>query len=123
MNERSIQSRIESIMREFANEGRWQAIYLFSSEGLPMAGINLGDEIPEDRLLEFAFSLIQTRDLLKETDPAGEILIKGRKNRMVFTFFTGLESELILAAAVRGRKGYRRAMARLIKTIQESERH
>jgi len=116
----SVQEKIESIMQVSQQEGRWESIYLFSSEGLLLAGSSGSRDHSQDRLLEFAFSLIETTALLEKDLPVKEVTIRSKTRAyMVFRYFHAWDDALILAAVVRGRKGYKRAMSGLMKYIQE----
>ena len=118
--EMSLQEKIESVMQTSHQEERWESIILFSSEGLLLASWGSSEDLTQDRLLEFAFSLIETTHLLEENMAVKEINIRSQGRRMmVFRYFQAWEEALILAAVVHGRKGYKRAMSRLIRHIQE----
>ncbi|HEX9933974.1 MAG TPA: hypothetical protein VGB38_02155, partial [bacterium] len=65
----SIQNRIEASMKRFRTEGRWECVFLFSSEGLLLAKNGTSEGFGEEALLEFAFSLIQTVRLLGDGQP------------------------------------------------------
>lgn len=113
-----IQSEIEAAMEAFRNEERWVSIFLFSSDGLIMASNGSSPDYGEENLLEFAFSLIDSVKLLEDDLPVKEITVKGRNRKtLVFRYFDAWDDELILAAIIAGRKGYRRALGKLIKLI------
>ena len=117
--EMSLQEKIESVMQTSHQEERWESISLFSSEGLLLASWGGSEDVTQDSLLEFAFSLIETTHLLEENMTVKEINIRSQgRRRMVFSYFQAWEEALILAAVVQGRKGYKRAMGKLIKHIQ-----
>jgi hypothetical protein len=123
----SVQEKIESQMQNFFEEERWETIVLFSSEGLLLAACGSSETHNQDNLLEFAFSLIGTTSLLKNDLPVKEITIQSKgRILLVFRFFEAWKETLILAAVVRGRIGYKRAMGKLMKHIRdlysESER-
>ena len=118
-SETSVQATIESAMQSFQAEERWESIFLFSSEGLLMASVGTSPEYGEEKLLEFSFSLMQAVRSLDKNLPLMEIRLSGRGRRtLVFRLFEGWEEELVLAAVIPGRKGYRRAMNKLIRLIQ-----
>jgi len=107
-------------MQASQHEERWDCIYLFSSEGLLLAGSSGSGDHSRDSLLEFAFSLIETTALLENDLPVKEITIRSKtRATMIFRTFRAWDDDLILAAVVRGRKGYKRALSRLMKYIQE----
>ncbi|MBN2105428.1 hypothetical protein JW835_15420 [bacterium] len=115
----SVQAAIEKTMRIFESEDRWECVRLFSSEGLLMAGHGLSPVYGHDQLLEFSFSLIETVKLLGSEQPVKEIVIQGKnRRRLVFHFFESWGEPAVLAAVLHGRKGYKRAMTKLMKLIQ-----
>jgi len=116
--EPSIQVRIESIMKNYVEEGRWESIFLFSSEGFLMANYGISQIYNEEKLLEFSFSLIDTVKLLGDEPPAKEIIIRGKEKKiLIFRYFRALEDDLIIAAIISGKKGYKRALSKVIKLI------
>ncbi|MBN2031414.1 hypothetical protein JW824_14365 [bacterium] len=119
ISERPIQFRIETAMKEIGEGVRWESIFLFSSEGLLMARSGESPEYGEDHLLEFAFSLNDLVGLLTDDLSVKEIIISGiHGKKLVFRYFRAWDNPMVIAAVVSGRKGYRRALGRLIKTIQ-----
>jgi len=115
----SMQDQIESAMKKFCKEGRWESSYLFSSEGFVMAGCGMSSAYSQENVLEFAFSLIDIVKLLENDLPVKEIMVRGKDKRiLVFRFFNALDDVLVLAAVTSGKKGYRRAMGRLIALIR-----
>ena len=54
----TVQVEIETAMRGLGKGERWESIFLFSSEGLLMARHGFSSAYDEEKLLEFAFSLI-----------------------------------------------------------------
>ncbi len=116
--EPSIQVRIESIMKNYVEEGRWESIFLFSSEGFLMAKYGISQIYNEEKLLEFSFSLIDTVKLLGNEPPVKEIIIRGKEKKiLIFRYFHALEDDLIIAAIISGKKGYKRALSKVIKLI------
>ena len=107
-------------MQASHQEERWESIFLFSSEGLLLASWGSSEDLTQDRLLEFAFSLIETTHLVEENLPVKDITIQSRGRRhMVFRFFTACDESFILAAVIQGRKGYKRAIGKLIRHIED----
>jgi hypothetical protein len=114
-----VQAEIEAAMAEFHQEKRWESIGLFSSDGLLMAKYGMSSVYGEDNLLEFAFSLIDLVKLLGDDLPTKEIAVRGKNRKtLVFRYFEAWDEEFILAAILSGRKGYRRAVDKLIKLIK-----
>ncbi len=120
VSEIPIQFKIEASMKEIGEGMRWESIFLFSSEGLLMARSGESSEYGEDHLLEFAFSLNDLVNLLEDNLPVKEIIISGiHRKKLVFRYFRAWNNPMVIAAVVSGRKGYKRALGRLIKTIQQ----
>jgi hypothetical protein len=116
----SIQDKIEIVMRDLSEEERWESMYLFSSEGLLMARVGDSKPYDEGNLVEFGFSLIETVKLLNGHLPTKEIIIRGKERKiLVFQYFDAWDDQLILATIVSGKRGYRRAIKKVIKLIQE----
>ncbi|HHS12863.1 MAG TPA: hypothetical protein ENN03_03730 [bacterium] len=115
----SVQEAVEAAMDRHTEDSRWEAIYLFSSDGFVMARSGRTEMDLEACLLQFVFALTGTVELLDENQPAGEICIRTFKGRrLIFRFFKAFEESMILAAVTQGRKGYIRAMNSLIRELQ-----
>ena len=113
-----VQTRIESIMKNYVDEERCESVFLFSSEGLLMASYGISQIYNEEKLLEFSFSLIDIVKLFGNEPPVKEIIIRGKEKKiLIFRYFHALEDDLVIAAVVSGKKGYRRALSKLIKLI------
>jgi predicted regulator of Ras-like GTPase activity (Roadblock/LC7/MglB family) len=115
----SVQARIERVMSELGSGGRWDGICLFSSDGLLMARQAESDD--EAALLETAIALAGPVRDLKDRIQSPEIIVAGAGVRLVFRFFSAWEQDLILAAVIRQRKGFRRRLSRLVRVIQSLE--
>ena len=116
----SIQETIEELMSHYGRENRWEAIYLFSTDGFPMASYTRAGCYDDSTLLEFSFSLFKTVSLLDSSQNTHEITVQGKKGRLlIFRYFTAWNECLILAAVTTGEKGYKRAMNNLVKTISQ----
>jgi hypothetical protein len=117
--ESSLQHRIETFMKQYVEEGRWECILLFSSDGLLMAKSGTSGIYGEDQLLEFAFSLVRAVNLLGGDLPVREILIRGQEHKiLVFRYFKAWDEYMVLAVVVPGKKGYRKALTDVVKQIQ-----
>lgn len=115
-----VQTAIEDAMHEFGiSQERFESIYLFSSDGLLLASRGESSAYSREALLEFSFSLLTTVSLLDSEEPLHEILIRGADQRhLVFRYFHAWDEDMILAAVVPGKKGYRRALNRLLTKIR-----
>jgi hypothetical protein len=117
MSCKNAQNEIESAMQSFELLQCWECIQLYSSEGLLMASCGQSPFYTQDHLLEFSFSLIETVRLLEDA-PIKEIVVRSAHHRrLVFRYFNTDQDILILAAVLHTRKGYKRAMTKLIKAI------
>jgi len=115
----TVQAEIEAAMRDSGEGERWESIFLFSSEGLLMARHGFSPAYDEENLLEFAFSLIGVVRLIENDLPVKEIVVKGKeKKRLVFRYFEAWGEQVVLAAVVSGRKGFRRAIGKLMRFIR-----
>jgi hypothetical protein len=74
----------------------------------------------EDELLQFGFSLVNAVGLLGENAPVKEVILRGDEHRLLsFHFFQAWGEPVILAAVTATKRGYRRAVAKLIHYIQQ----
>lgn len=113
----SLQGQIESAMVRLGEGTRWEGIFLFSSEGLLLAGHGNPSLYREGDLMEFAFSLLGATRLLGEELPVKEITLRGKGNQLLcFHYFQALEDQVVLAV-LPSKKGYRRALKKLIRFI------
>ena len=116
-----LQSELERLMAEFANEDRWEAIMLFSSDGLLMAGYGESPILDSERLLEFAFSQMETVQMVGDDLPVKEIIIRAQSGRLLaFRYFEALGEQLVLAAVANRRKGFRNAMNIIIRHLKKT---
>jgi hypothetical protein len=114
-----VQAKIEAAMDTYQEGDRWESIVLFSSEGLPMAGQGTLNAYGEGDLLQFAFSLIEAVRLLCGDASEREVLIRGNKGKILsFHYFKAWNEPVILAAVASPKRGYRRAVLKLIRYIQ-----
>jgi predicted regulator of Ras-like GTPase activity (Roadblock/LC7/MglB family) len=115
-----LQKELEQLMSEFAAEDRWEAVMLFSSDGLLMAGHGESPILDSERLLEFAFSQIETVQMIGDDLPVKEVVIRARSGRLLaFRYFDALGEQLVLAAVAYQRRGFRNAMNSIIRYLQK----
>ena len=115
----TVQAKIEAVMQEFYDEERWESIFMFSSEGLLMASYGNSPEHKLENILEFNVSLINTIQHLDHHMPVNEMTVREKRGKMiVFSYFEAWREKLSLAAVISGKKGFRRALGRLVKFIQ-----
>jgi hypothetical protein len=114
-----VQAKIEAAMDTYQEGDRWETVILFSSEGLPMASHGPMDVYQEGDLLQFAFSLIEAVRLFGDDVPVKEVLIRGYEGKILsFHYFMAWGEPVILALVASRKRGYRRAVAKLIEYIQ-----
>lgn len=112
------QNAIENVMATLRDDHRWEAIYLLSDEGLLLASCGASELYPEDKLLELVFSLGETAKLLTG-EPVQEVVIRGSHGRrVVYRHITAWQQPAVIVAVTWTRRGYQRALARLIQLIQ-----
>jgi len=112
-----VQADIETVMAEYCHEQRWESIYIFSVDGLKIAGWNPAGSYTEEVLLEFAFTLIHGAKLLGGMAVKEIILRDSHRRQLVFHYVRASGGSFIIAAVAPGKKGFRRAMAKLEKQI------
>ncbi|MDZ7372385.1 MAG: hypothetical protein ONB23_00305 [candidate division KSB1 bacterium] len=119
VEELSPQILIERRMHEVVALGTYEAAYLFSEEGLPMAQAKR-DEREESPLLEISMVLQGVRRILQQLAGAQslrEIVIDAESKRIIFRFFRAFEQEVTLVVVVPRGKSYRQHTNRLQRTI------
>ena len=115
----TVQAKIEAVMQEFYDEERWESIFMISSEGLLMASYGNSPDYKLENILEFNVSLINMIQHLDHHMPVNEMTVREKRGKMiVFHYFDAWGEKLSLAAVVSGKKGFRRALGRLVKFIQ-----
>jgi len=117
--ELSPQLLIERRMHEVIALGNYEAAYLFSEEGLPMAQA-IRDPGQETPLVEVSLALQEIRRTIQQL--AGvrqlkEIVVEGESKRVVFRFFRAFEQEVTLVVVVPRGKSYRQHTNRLQRAI------
>jgi len=119
VDELSPQILIERRMHEVIALGTYEAAYLFSEEGLPMAKAK-HDDREESPLLEISMALRGIREVVEQLTGGSslrEIVVDARTKRVVFRFFRAFEQEVTLVVVVPRGKSYRQQTNRLQRTI------
>lgn len=115
------QSIIEKKMKEIIALGNYEAVYLFTHEGLPLAEVIADDQMDPDRLAEMSLLFHDVRKLgatLKGIDKLQEVVIRGANlRRIVFRFFPAFNHDVVLVAVIPPRKSYRKVTNELQKRI------
>ena len=117
--ETSPQAMIERRMAEVIALGNYEAAYLFSQEGLPMAQARK-EAKEETPLVEISMLLREVRSTAAEIAGLSrlrEIVVEGENKKIVFRFFPAFEQEVVLVVVVPKGKSYRQHTNRLEKMI------
>ena len=119
------QELIEKRMKTILQFGNYEAAYLFSREGLPIAQSGSSSDVDPDRLAELS---IMFQDVQRLTNTLGgidnlkEVFVEGNNRRkVVFRFFPAFGEDVVLAVVIPPRKTYRRHTNELQKLINGIE--
>lgn len=119
------QELIEQKMQEIVSLGNYEAAYLFSNEGLPLARATANGAEDADRLAEISLLFHDIRRLalsLGGIEKLREVLIEGDNGRkIVFRFFPAFHEEVILVAVISPRKSYRKLTNELQRKVRAIE--
>jgi predicted regulator of Ras-like GTPase activity (Roadblock/LC7/MglB family) len=120
---KSPQVTIENKMNEILTLGTYDAAYLFSDEGLPIAQASNtdGQQIDRDRIAELSILFHDVRRLaavMGGISRLREVMIEGENHRkIVFRFFNAFGQQVILAVVVPPKKAYKQRTNELEKLI------
>jgi predicted regulator of Ras-like GTPase activity (Roadblock/LC7/MglB family) len=116
---------IEQQMQSILKYGNYEAAYLFSREGLPIARVGNSSDVDPDRLAEMS---IMFQDVQRLTNTLGgidnlkEVFVEGNNFRkVVFRFFPAFGEEVVLAVVIPPRKTYRKHTNDLQRLIHQIE--
>jgi predicted regulator of Ras-like GTPase activity (Roadblock/LC7/MglB family) len=119
------QELIEKKMAAILQFGNYEAAYLFSREGLPIAQTGNSSAVDPERLAELSIMFQDVQRLpntLGAIDTLKEVFVEGKNQRkVVFRFFPAFGEEVVLAVVIPPRKTYRKHtndLQRLINTIE-----
>lgn len=119
------QELIEEKIYQIVALGNYEAAYLFSTEGLPMAHAASSGEVDPDRLAEMS---IMFQDVQRLAATMGgikrlhEVYIEGSNHRkVIFRTLIAFGENVVLAAVVAPGKTYRKHTNDLQKLIQAIE--
>ncbi len=122
---RPAQAVIEEKMREIVNYGNYEAVYLFSTEGLYIARAEADGHVDPDRLAEISLLFTDIRRLattIGSIDRLKEVFMEGyNRSKIIFRFFRAFEEDVVLAAVIPPGRTYRKHtndLQRLINAIQ-----
>jgi predicted regulator of Ras-like GTPase activity (Roadblock/LC7/MglB family) len=117
------QVSIEKKMADILATGTYEAAYLFSDEGLPIAQASStnGQQVDRDRIAEMAILFHDVRrmaSLMGGISRLREVIIEGENHRkIVFRFFQAFGQQVILAVVVPPQKAYKQRTNELEKLI------
>jgi len=120
---KSPQVTIENKMAEILGLGTYEAAYLFSDEGLPIAQASNanGQQIDRDRIAELSILFHDVRrmaSVMGGISRLREVIIEGENHRkIVFRFFNAFGQQVILAVVVPPQKAYKQRTNELEKLI------
>jgi predicted regulator of Ras-like GTPase activity (Roadblock/LC7/MglB family) len=117
------QVSIEKKMADILAGGTYEAAYLFSDEGLPIAQASStnGQQVDRDRIAELSILFHDVRrmaSLMGGISRLREVTIEGENHRkIVFRFFQAFGQQVILAVVVPPQKAYKQRTNELEKLI------
>ena len=114
---------IENLMQEIIEKGHYDAVFLFSLEGLPLAQAITDIDIDQACLVNVSLVLKDLQNMIKtiaDIEDLREIVIEGfNRRKVVFRFLEILGQPSILAVIVTPRKSYKGLTNQLIRTINK----
>jgi len=122
------QATIENAMQDILQKGFYDAVHLFSDEGLPLATAvnspgNGHQSKDQDSIAEMAILFHNVRRMaatMADISSLREVLIEGMNRRkIVFRFFKAFGQDVVLAVVVPANKSYRKVTNELEKLILE----
>lgn len=120
---KSPQELIETKMADILGQGTYEAAYLFSDEGLPIAQASNaeGQQVDRDRIAELAILFHDVRRMaavMGGISSLREVIIEGENQRkIVFRFFTAFGQQVILAVVVPPKKSYKQRTNELERLV------
>lgn len=120
------QQVIEQQMLQLIRLGHYEAAYLFTIDGLPLAGVAGETGVNQDLLAEIAIMLEQvqrTATQLREMASLAEVLLADEGGRkIVLRFVQAFGQPAVLAAVVAPHKSFRGLTNRLVRLIGQVAR-
>jgi hypothetical protein len=120
---KSTQDLIEEELLDLCQKGNFEAFLLFSSEGIPMAGVDFSDQFNADGLAALSVVLHQSVELTEEFQENAKVdevsLRISSEHRIVSRPFMVDDIPMILLAIVPSRQAYRRITTIAIRRVQE----
>jgi predicted regulator of Ras-like GTPase activity (Roadblock/LC7/MglB family) len=120
---KSTQDLIEEELLVLCQQGKFEAFLLFSTEGIPMAGVDFSDRFNADGLAALSVVLNQSVELTEEFQEntiVDEVSLRiSSKHRIVSRPFNVDDVKMVLVAIVPHRLPYRRITTTAINRIQQ----
>lgn len=120
---KSTQDLIEEELLDLCQQGKFEAFLLFSTEGIPMAGVGFSDQFNADGLAALSVVLNQSVELTEEFQENAHVdevsLRISSKHRIVSRPFNVDDVKMVLVAIVPHRLPYRRITTTAINRIQQ----
>ena len=117
------QEIIEKKIKQIVDYGNYEAAYLFSSEGLPIAKATATGDVDPDKLAEMSIMFQDVQNLahtLGGIESLHEVYIEGSNYRkVIFRIFKAFGENVVLAAVIPPRKTYRKHTNDLQKVIHQ----
>ncbi len=120
---KSPQELIENKMADILGNGTYEAAYLFSDEGLPIAQASKADgqQVDRDRIAELSILFHDVQRIaavMGGISKLREVIIEGENHRkIVFRFFNAFGQQVILAVVVPPKKSYKQRTNELEKVV------
>lgn len=120
---KSPQELIETKMADILGQGTYEAAYLFSDEGLPIAQASNaeGQQVDRDRIAELSILFHDVRRMaavMGGISSLREVIIEGENQRkIVFRFFNAFGQQVILAVVVPPKKSYKQRTNELERLV------
>ena len=123
ISKRTPQEKIENELTKIINLGNIECAYVFSEEGLLMAGIQGGSDFTNNQAAELIYSVYEALKLLEESDNfngSQELLFVSQTRKKISVRpFQAFGQRLTLILVVPRSKTYRSHTNRLIRNIQK----
>ncbi|MGQ9561428.1 MAG: hypothetical protein ACUVWA_13035 [Candidatus Oleimicrobiaceae bacterium] len=118
------QELIEQHMLQLIRLGHYEAAYLFTVDGLPLAGVGSDTALHQDFLAETAIVLEQVQRAAQhsgEMTNLAEVMLEDRTGRkIVFRFIEAFGQPAVLAVMVAPHKSFRGLTNRLVRLIAKA---
>ena len=118
-----LQEHIEEELAKIVNLGNFECAYLFSEEGLLIAGVQGRSPLDQNRALEFYYAVHEAFSLMTEDEELGGgreiLLLSGTRKRIVIRQFEAFGQRVTLIFVVPRGKTFRAHANRLVRMLQQ----